>query len=46
MLATRNLDIPLNPSAHAMAELTWEARRLAAEHVKFVRSQAEAMRQG
>jgi hypothetical protein len=38
-------EIPLNPSADAMAELTWEARRLAAEQVKLVHSKAEAMRQ-
>jgi len=38
-------EIPLNPSADAIAELTWEARRLAAEQVKLVHGKAEAMRQ-
>jgi hypothetical protein len=37
-------EIPLNPSADAMAELTWEARRLTAEQVKVVHGKAEAMR--
>jgi hypothetical protein len=37
-------EIPLNPSADAMAELTWEARRLTAEQVKVVHHKAEAMR--
>ena len=37
-------EIPLNPSAGAMAELTWEARRLTAEQVKVVHRKAEAMR--
>jgi hypothetical protein len=37
-------EIPLNPSAEAMAELTWEARRLTAEQVKVVHREAEAMR--
>ncbi len=36
--------IPLNPSADAMAGLTWEARRLTAEQVKLARRKAEAMR--
>jgi hypothetical protein len=38
-------EILLNPSADAIAELTWEARRLAAEQVKLVHGKAEAMRQ-
>jgi hypothetical protein len=37
-------EIPLNPSADAMAELTWEARRLTSEQVKVVHRKAEAMR--
>lgn len=37
--------IRLNPSADAMAELTWEARRLTAEQVNLVRGRAEAMQQ-
>ncbi len=37
--------IPLNPSADAMAELAWEARRLTAEQVKLVHGKAEAIRQ-
>jgi hypothetical protein len=37
-------EIPLNPSADAMAELMWEARRLAAGQVKLVNGKAEAMR--
>jgi hypothetical protein len=37
--------IPLNPSAGAMAELTWEARRLTAEQVKLVHATAEAIQQ-
>jgi hypothetical protein len=37
-------EIPLNPSADAFAELTWEARRLTAEQVKLVHGEAEAMR--
>jgi hypothetical protein len=37
-------EIPLNPSADAMAELTWAARRLTAEQVKVVHREAEAMR--
>jgi hypothetical protein len=37
-------EIPLNPSADAIAELTWEARRLTSEQVKVVHRKAEAMR--
>jgi hypothetical protein len=37
-------EIPLHPSADAMAELTWEARRLTAEQVTVVHGKAEAMR--
>jgi hypothetical protein len=37
--------IRLNPAAAAMAELTWEARRLTAEQVNLVRGKAEAIRQ-
>ena len=37
-------EIPLNPSAYAMAELTWEARRLTAGQVELVHGKAEAMR--
>jgi hypothetical protein len=36
---------PLNPSAAALAELTWEARRLTAEQVQLVHAETEAMRQ-
>jgi hypothetical protein len=36
--------IPLNPSADAMAELTWQARRLTTERVKLVPGRAEAIR--
>jgi hypothetical protein len=36
-------EIPLNPSADAMAELTWEARRLTAEQVEVVHGEADAM---
>jgi hypothetical protein len=35
----------LNPSADAMAELTWEARRLTAEQVGLVHARAQAIRQ-
>jgi hypothetical protein len=35
-------EIVLNPSAAAMAELTWEVRRLAAEQIKLVRAKAKA----
>jgi hypothetical protein len=38
-------EIWLNPSADAIAELTWEARRLTAEQVKLVHGKAEAIRQ-
>lgn len=37
--------MPLSPSAGAMAELTWEARRLTAGQLKAVHGKAEAMRQ-
>jgi hypothetical protein len=37
--------MPLNPSADAMAALTWEARRLNAEQVKLVHGKAEAIQQ-
>lgn len=37
--------IPLNPSAGAMAELTWEARRLTAEQVNLIHAKAETIRQ-
>lgn len=37
--------IPLNPPADAMAELTWEARRLTTEQARLVHGRAEAIRQ-
>jgi hypothetical protein len=37
-------EIPLNPAADAMAELTWEARRRTAEQVELVHGKAGAMR--
>jgi hypothetical protein len=35
----------MSSSADAMAELTWEARRLTAEQVKLVHAKAQAMQQ-
>jgi hypothetical protein len=45
MRLSADAEILLNPSADAIAELTWEARRLAAEQVKLGDGKAEAMRQ-